>query len=73
MRYKARLVVLGNTQEEGEDFYKTFSPITKMTTIHCVLSLAAPKGWELYQMGVYNAFLHGDLQEKIYVRLPLGF
>ena len=63
--YKARLVMLGNTQVEGEDFHETFALVAKMTTVRCLLSLAISKGWELHQMNVHNAFLHGDLDEEI--------
>ena len=72
-RYKARLVVLGNTQMEGEDFHETFTPVAKMTTVPYLLSLVVSKGSELYQMDVHRAFLHGDLNEAIYMRPPSGF
>jgi len=57
--------MLGNTQVEGEDFHETFALVAKMTTVRCLLSLAISKGWELHQMNVHNAFLHGDLDEEI--------
>ena len=43
-RYKARVIVLGNTQDEGEDFHETFIPIAKMTIVRCLLSIAVTKG-----------------------------
>ncbi|XP_074299292.1 uncharacterized protein LOC141630360 [Silene latifolia] len=63
VRFKARLVVLGNRQEEGVDFFETFASTAKMVTVRTFLALAASKRWELHQMDVHNAFLHGDLEE----------
>ncbi|XP_042956257.1 uncharacterized mitochondrial protein AtMg00810-like [Carya illinoinensis] len=69
-RYKARLIALGNKQEYGVDYEETFALVAKMTTVRTILAIAASQSWQLHQMDVKNAFLHGDLQEEIYMKLP---
>ena len=57
-KYKARLVVKGYTQKEGEDFFDTYSPVARLTTIRVLLSLAASHGLLVHQMDVKMAFLN---------------
>lgn len=72
-RLKARLVILGNHQVEGIDYNETFAPVAKMVTVCAFLSIAAVKNWEVHQMDVHNVFLHGDLDDVVYMRVPPGF
>jgi hypothetical protein len=72
-RHKARLVSKGFSQVEGIDYNETFSPVAKMNSIHLVLALGASHKWEVHQMDVKSAFLHGDLQEEIYMEQPPGY
>ncbi|KAL2251745.1 UNVERIFIED_CONTAM: Retrovirus-related Pol polyprotein from transposon TNT 1-94 [Sesamum indicum] len=68
IKFKARLVAKGFTQ-----YNEIFSPVVKYTTVRIILALTAHYNWELKQMDVKTAFLHGDLDENIYMCQPAGF
>ncbi|KAH9800313.1 Histidinol dehydrogenase [Citrus sinensis] len=72
-RYKVRLVAKGFAQKEGIDYNEIFSPIVKHTYIRILLTLVAEYELKLAQLDVKTAFLHGDLEEEIYMIQPCGF
>ncbi|MCO5602950.1 hypothetical protein L7F22_057091 [Adiantum nelumboides] len=72
-KYKARLVAKGFKQKKGVDFDEIFSPVVKLTTLHLAPCLVATEDLELNQMDVKMAFLHGDLEEDVYMVQPKGF
>ncbi|GJX75492.1 transposable element [Tanacetum coccineum] len=73
IRFKARLVAKGFSQKEGIDYNEIFSPVVRHTSIRVLLSLVAHHDLELEQLDVKTAFLHGDLEEEIYMSQPEGF
>jgi hypothetical protein len=72
-RYKTRSVAKGYAQTYGIDYEETYNQVAKMTIVRIIIAMAATKGWSLHQMDVKNDFLHGDLQEEVYMEQPLGY
>ncbi|KAK9087507.1 hypothetical protein Syun_029901 [Stephania yunnanensis] len=72
-RCKACLVAKGFNQIEGVDYTDSFSPVAKNVTVRIVLSLAVARDWPLHQLDVNNAFLHGYIDEDVYMKPPDGY
>jgi Reverse transcriptase (RNA-dependent DNA polymerase) len=66
-QYKVCLVTKGYNQEEGLDYFKSYSPLVKPITIRVVMTITLSHGWSLRQLNINNVFLHGDLKETIYM------
>ncbi|CAI7776617.1 unnamed protein product, partial [Closterium sp. NIES-54] len=71
--FKARYVARGFSQRQGVDFFQTFSPTPKMTTLRVLLHVAAQRDYELHFLDSSTAFLQGSLHEEIWLRRPPGF
>ncbi|CAI7861893.1 unnamed protein product [Closterium sp. NIES-54] len=71
--FKARYVARGFSQRQGVDFFQTFSPTPKMTTLRVLLQVAAHRDYELHSLDFSTAFLQGSLHEEIWLRRPPGF
>lgn len=70
---KARLVAKGYAQQHGIDYTEVFAPVARWDTIRMVIALAARNSWSVYQLDVKSAFLHGELNESVFVEQPQGY
>ncbi|CAI7827907.1 unnamed protein product, partial [Closterium sp. NIES-53] len=71
--FKARYVARGFSQRQGVDFFQTFSPTPKMTTLWVMLHVAPQRDYKLHSLDFNTTFLQGSLHEEIWLRRPPSF
>ncbi|CAI7838214.1 unnamed protein product [Closterium sp. NIES-53] len=71
--FKARYMARGFSQCEGVDFFQTFAPTSKMTTLWVLLRVAAQRDYELHSLDFSTAFLQGSLHEEVWLCRPSAF
>lgn len=72
-RFKARLVARGFSQQHGVDYDAVFAPVATLTTFRILLTAAGHNNMVVRHIDVESAYLHGRLQEVIYMQQPKGF
>ena len=72
-KFKARLVAKGFTQQPGTDFSETFAPVVRLNNLRSLLAYAIQNKLLIHQMDIITAFLHGHLQEEVYMEQPPGY
>jgi hypothetical protein len=72
-KHKARFVARGFSQKEGIDYEETFGPVARYTSIITIIALATKMKWKLHQMDVKTTFLHGVIEEEVYIEQPQRF
>lgn len=73
VKFKARVVAQGHTQQFGIDYDQVFAPVTRQTTLRTFLTVAANRGLVVRHLDVKTAYLNGTLEEEIFMRQPPGF
>ena len=71
-RCKTRVVAKGFAQCPGIDYTESFAPVAQMESMRAILHIGASLDWEIHQLDIKTAFLHGDLEEEVYMEQPEG-
>lgn len=71
-KFKARVVAVGSSQVHGLDYYETFSPVIKLASLRTLLALGNEERMHMRQLDVKTAYLHGELEEEVYMEPPPG-
>ncbi|GKA90844.1 zinc finger, CCHC-type containing protein [Tanacetum coccineum] len=72
-KFKARLVIQGFKQKSGIDYFDTYAPVERISTIRLLIAMASIHNMVIHQMDVKTAFVNGDLDEEVYMNQPRGF
>ncbi|GJU20567.1 retrovirus-related pol polyprotein from transposon RE1 [Tanacetum coccineum] len=72
-RFKAIVVAKGFNQKEGIDYKETFALVAKMISVKSLIYVATYHNWDILQIDINNAFLHGDLNEEVYMTVSQDF
>lgn len=67
-KFKEKLVAKGYEQRHGINYTEVFAPVVRLDIIRIILAMAAQFSWEVFQLDVKNAFLHGELKEEVFVQ-----
>ena len=70
LKYKARLVARGFSQEYGIDYKETFAPVIRLDALRLILAMSAIHGWDMQQLDIKGAYLNGELKETIFMIQP---
>ena len=71
--YKTRLVAKGFVQQPDRDYGDTYAPVSSIVTLRCLLSVAAARDYDIWQVDIKNAFLHGAIDRELYIQQPEGY
>ncbi|GJU59350.1 zinc finger, CCHC-type containing protein [Tanacetum coccineum] len=72
-KFKAILVIQGFRQNERIDYFDTYAPVARISTIRLLIALVATYNLVIHQMDVNTTFLNGNLEEEVYMKQPKGF